>query len=254
MLTLHEATIRFGGLTAVDHVGFTVEKGQIFGVIGPNGAGKTTLFNLVSGVHKLSSGSITFNGREIGKMEPYQIAQAGIARTYQNINLFSNLTVLENVKSGRHIKSKSGLTAAIFRTPAQKKEEAAIHEKCMELLTFMGLEKKADLLAKNLSYGEQRRLEIARAMASEPQLLLLDEPAAGMNAEESAELVSFVRQIRDRFDITILMIEHHMDVVSNLCDHVTVLNFGKMIALDEPEAIQNNPEVIAAYLGGGINA
>ena len=172
MLTLHEATIRFGGLTAVDHVGFTVEKGQIFGVIGPNGAGKTTLFNLVSGVHKLSSGSITFNGREIGKMEPYQIAQAGIARTYQNINLFSNLTVLENVKSGRHIKSKSGLTAAIFRTPAQKKEEAAIHEKCMELLTFMGLEKKADLLAKNLSYGEQRRLEIARAMASEPQLLL----------------------------------------------------------------------------------
>lgn len=150
MLTLHEATIRFGGLTAVDHVGFTVEKGQIFGVIGPNGAGKTTLFNLVSGVHKLSSGSITFNGRELGKMEPYQIAQAGIARTYQNINLFSNLTVLENVKSGRHIKSKSGLTAAIFRTPAQKKEEAAIHEKCMELLTFMGLEKKADLLAKNL--------------------------------------------------------------------------------------------------------
>ena len=253
MLTLHEATIRFGGLTAVDHVGFTVEKGQIFGVIGPNGAGKTTLFNLVSGVHKLSSGSITFNGREIGKMEPYQIAQAGIARTYQNSNLFSNLTVLENVKSGRHIKSKSGLTAAIFRTPAQKKEEAAIHEKCMELLTFMGLEKKADLLAKNLSYGEQRRLEIARAMASEPQLLLLDEPAAGMNSTEKVELTEMIRKIRDA-GITILLVEHDMKLVMRVTDRIAVLNFGKMIALDEPEAIQNNPEVIAAYLGGGINA
>ena len=248
MLTLHEATIRFGGLTAVDHVGFTVEKGQIFGVIGPNGAGKTTLFNLVSGVHKLSSGSITFNGRELGKMEPYQIAQAGIARTYQNINLFSNLTVLENVKSGRHIKSKSGLTAAIFRTPAQKKEEAAIHEKCMELLTFMGLEKKADLLAKNLSYGEQRRLEIARALASEPQLLLLDEPAAGMNENETAQLLEIVKSLKS-IGCAIVLIEHDMKFVMNVCERLYVLNHGEQIADGTPEEIRNNPLVIEAYLG-----
>ncbi len=252
MLTLNEATIRFGGLTAVDHVSFTVEKGQIFGVIGPNGAGKTTLFNLVSGVHKLTSGSITFNGKDVGGLEPYQIAEAGIARTYQNINLFSNLTVLENAMIGRHTKSKSGLAAAIFRTPAQKREEAAIREKCMELLQFMGLEHKADLLAKNLSYGEQRRLEIARAMASEPQLLLLDEPAAGMNSTEKVELTEMIRKIRDT-GITILLVEHDMKLVMKITDCIAVLNFGKLIALDEPQAVQNDPAVIAAYLGGGID-
>lgn len=252
MLTLNEATIRFGGLTAVDHVSFTVEKGQIFGVIGPNGAGKTTLFNLVSGVHKLTSGSITFNGKDVGGLEPYQIAEAGIARTYQNINLFSNLTVLENAMIGRHTKSKSGLAAAIFRTPAQKREEAAIREKCMELLQFMGLEHKADLLAKNLSYGEQRRLEIARAMASEPQLLLLDEPAAGMNSTEKVELTEMIRKIRDT-GITILLVEHDMKLVMKITDRIAVLNFGKLIALDEPQAVQNDPAVIAAYLGGGID-
>ena len=252
MLTLNEATIRFGGLTAVDHVSFTVEKGQIFGVIGPNGAGKTTLVNLVSGVHKLTSGSITFNGKDVGGLEPYQIAEAGIARTYQNINLFSNLTVLENAMIGRHTKSKSGLAAAIFRTPAQKREEAAIREKCMELLQFMGLEHKADLLAKNLSYGEQRRLEIARAMASEPQLLLLDEPAAGMNSTEKVELTEMIRKIRDT-GITILLVEHDMKLVMKITDRIAVLNFGKLIALDEPQAVQNDPAVIAAYLGGGID-
>ena len=252
MLTLNEATIRFGGLTAVDHVSFTVEKGQIFGVIGPNGAGKTTLFNLVSGVHKLTSGSITFNGKDVGGLEPYQIAEAGIARTYQNINLFSNLTVLENAMIGRHTKSKSGLAAAIFRTPAQKREEAAIREKCMELLQFMGLEHKADLLAKNLSYGEQRRLEIARAMASEPQLLLLDEPAAGMNSTEKVELTEMIRKIRDT-GITILLVEHDMKLVMKITDLIAVLNFGELIALDEPQAVQNDPAVIAAYLGGGID-
>ncbi|MBD9196492.1 MAG: ABC transporter ATP-binding protein [Clostridiales bacterium] len=252
MLTLNEATIRFGGLTAVDHVSFTVEKGQIFGVIGPNGAGKTTLFNLVSGVHKLTSGSITFNGKDVGGLEPYQIAEAGIARTYQNINLFSNLTVLENAMIGRHTKSKSGLAAAIFRTPAQKREEAAIREKCMELLQFMGLEHKADLLAKNLSYGEQRRLEIARAMASEPQLLLLDEPAAGMNSTEKVELTEMIRKIRDT-GITILLVEHDMKLVMKITDRIAVLNFGELIALDEPQAVQNDPAVIAAYLGGGID-
>lgn len=252
MLTLNEATIRFGGLTAVDRVSFTVEKGQIFGVIGPNGAGKTTLFNLISGVHKLTSGSITFNGKELGKLEPHQIAEAGIARTYQNINLFNNLTVLENVKIGRHVKSQSGLAAAILRTSAQKKEEIAIHNKCMEFLTFMGLEHKTDWLAQNLSYGEQRRLEIARAMASEPQLLLLDEPAAGMNSTEKMELTELIKKIRDT-GITILLVEHDMKLVMRITDKIAVLDFGKLIALDAPYAVQNNPDVIAAYLGGGID-
>ena len=253
MLTLDQATIQFGGLTAVDHVSFTVEKGQIFGVIGPNGAGKTTLFNLVSGVHKLTSGSIRVLDKEISGLEPYRIAESGIARTYQNINLFSNLSVLENVKIGRHIQSRSGLAAAIFRTPAQRREEAAIQDKCMELLTFMGLESKADLPAKNLSYGEQRRLEIARAMASEPQLLLLDEPAAGMNSTEKVELTEMIRNIRN-MGITILLVEHDMKLVMKVTDLITVLNFGKMIALDTPQKVQNNPEVISAYLGGGIDA
>ena len=238
MLTLDQATIRFGGLTAVDHVSFTVEKGQIFGLIGPNGAGKTTLFNLISGVYKPTSGSISFQGKEISGLEPFRIAQAGIARTYQNINnLFSNLTVLENVMIGRHIKSKSGLTAAILRTSAQKKEEKAIRETCMDLLKFMGLEQKADLIA----------------MASEPQLLLLDEPAAGMNSTEKVELTEMIRRIRDT-GITILLVEHDMKLVMRVTDRIAVLNFGKMIALDTPEAVQNNPDVIAAYLGGGINA
>ena len=188
----------------------------------------------------------------MGGLEPYQIAEAGIARTYQNINLFSNLTVLENAMIGRHTKSKSGLAAAIFRTPAQKREEAAIREKCMELLQFMGLEHKADLLAKNLSYGEQRRLEIARAMASEPQLLLLDEPAAGMNSTEKVELTEMIRKIRDT-GITILLVEHDMKLVMKITDRIAVLNFGELIALDEPQAVQNDPAVIAAYLGGGID-
>ncbi len=253
MLTLDHATIRFGGLTAVNEVSFTVEKGQIFGVIGPNGAGKTTLFNLISGVHKLTSGSITFNEKPIDGLEPYRISEAGIARTYQNINLFSNLTVLENVKIGRHTRSGCGLAAAIFRTGAQRREEAEIRDKCMELLTFMGLERKADLLAKNLSYGEQRRLEIARAMASEPQLLLLDEPAAGMNSTEKVELTEMIRRIRD-LGITILLVEHDMKLVMRITDRIAVLNFGKLIALDAPQAVQNDPEVVSAYLGGGIDA
>ena len=252
MLKLDQATIQFGGLTAVDHVSFTVEKGEIFGVIGPNGAGKTTLFNLISGVHKLTSGEISFEDKSLNGLPPYKIAMRGIARTYQNINLFSALTVMENVQVGCHIQSKSELLSSIIRTPKQRKEEAAIKEKCMGLLEFMGLEDKADQKASSLSYGEQRRLEIARAMASEPKLLLLDEPAAGMNSTEKMELTELIRKIRDQ-GMTILLVEHDMKLVMKITDRIAVLNFGKMIKLDTPAEVQNDPEVIAAYLGGGID-
>ena len=208
---------------------------------------------MLSGVLTPTGGKILLEGRDITGLRPDQVARLGIVRTYQNLRLFQKMTVLENVKTGRHIRAKCGLAAAIFRTPAQKKEEAAIQEKCMELLDFMGLKKKADLLAKNLSYGEQRRLEIARAMASEPQLLLLDEPAAGMNSTEKVELTEMIRKIRDT-GITILLVEHDMKLVMRVTDRIAVLNFGKMIALDAPEQVQNDPEVIAAYLGGGIDA
>jgi branched-chain amino acid transport system ATP-binding protein len=253
MLKLEKATIAFGGLIAVNEVSFTVNQGEIFGLIGPNGAGKTTLFNLISGVHKLTSGAISFDGKSLSGLEPYQITQQGIARTYQNINLFSNLTVLENVMIGRHIQSRSGLMAAICRTPAQRREEAEIRAKCCELLDFMELRDKAELQAKNLSYGEQRRLEIARAMATEPKMLLLDEPAAGMNSTEKVELTEMIRRIRDR-GITILLVEHDMKLVMKVTDRIAVLNFGKLIAQGTPTEIQNNPEVITAYLGGGIDA
>jgi ABC-type branched-chain amino acid transport systems, ATPase component len=253
MLKLDQATIAFGGLIAVNHVSFEVEKGEIFGLIGPNGAGKTTLFNLISGVYRPTSGTAVFNNRRIDALEPYQISRCGIARTYQNINLFSNLSVLENVMIGRHIRSKSGLAGAIFHTRTQRAEEDAIRQKCYELLEFMGLQNKADWQAKNLSYGEQRRLEIARAMASEPQMLLLDEPAAGMNSTEKVELTKMIHRIC-QLGITILLVEHDMKLVMKVTDRIAVLNFGKMIALGNPTEIQNNPEVITAYLGGGINA
>ena len=250
MLKLNSVTIKFGGLTAVNNLDLKVEKCSIFGLIGPNGAGKTTAFNIISGVYKPTDGQITFKGKRIEGLEQYKITNLGIARTYQNLNLFKTMTVLENVMVGRHTKSRAGLFSSIAGTPDQVKEEKEIHEKSFEILNFMGLADKADSIASSLSYGDQKKLEICRALASEPELLLLDEPAAGMNAKEKENLKVLIRKINDA-GITILIVEHDMKLVMGICQFICVLNYGKRIALGEPRQIQNNPEVIEAYLGGG---
>jgi branched-chain amino acid transport system ATP-binding protein len=252
MLKVEDLTIKFGGLTAVDHVNFEIEQGAIFGLIGPNGAGKTTCFNMITGVYPPTSGRVVFKGKNIHGMEPFRINALGIARTYQNINLFKKMTVLENTLVGFHTQSKSGLADAIFRTRRQREEEAAIREKSMEILRFMGLADKSGLKASALSYGEQRRLEISRAMASNPSLLLLDEPAAGMNSKEKADLARTIQLIREK-GITILLVEHDMKLIMKVTHTICVLNFGKKIAQGEPEYIQNHKEVVEAYLGGGID-
>jgi len=252
MLKLEKATIKFGGLTAVNEVTTEVPKGAIFGLIGPNGAGKTTLFNIISGVYAPTSGKVIFNGKEIQGLQPYKINELGIARTYQNINLFKKMTVLENVMVGCHTKTSSGLAAAIFRPKKEREEEKAVVKKCIGILEFMDLAGKVDYKASNLSYGEQRRLEISRALASEPMMLLLDEPAAGMNGKEKEELCITIKKISQR-GITVLLVEHDMKLVMNVTHMICVLNYGKNIAFGKPEYIRNNEEVIAAYLGGGLN-
>ncbi|GAA4296121.1 ABC transporter ATP-binding protein [Anaerocolumna aminovalerica] len=252
MLKLEDVTIKFGGLTAVNNVSLEIPEGSIFGLIGPNGAGKTTLFNLISGVYKPTSGKIYFQEKEIEGTTPYKVNELGIARTYQNINLFKKMTTLENVMVGCHTKSKAGIFDAVFKTKKQKSEEKAIIEKSMNILEFMGLKDKAYYKASNLSYGEQRRLEISRAMASEPKLILLDEPAAGMNANEKLELNDTIQKM-NKLGITVLLVEHDMKVVMNICDTVCVLNYGKRLCVGEPDYVQNNEEVIEAYLGGDID-
>ena len=252
MLRLEQATIKFGGLVAVNEVTVEVPQGSIFGLIGPNGAGKTTLFNMISGVYTPTSGKVYFNNKEIQGLPPYKVNELGISRTYQNINLFKNMTALENVMVGCHTRTQSGLTASLLRTRKQRTEERAVVEKCMEILDFMNLSEKAGYNASNLSYGEQRRLEISRALASDPKLLLLDEPAAGMNGREKEELTEIIRKICSK-GITVLLVEHDMKLVMGVTHMICVLNYGRKIAFGDAQHIQNNEEVIAAYLGGGLD-
>jgi branched-chain amino acid transport system ATP-binding protein len=248
-LAVNSITRRFGGLVAVDNVSFTVRQGEIFGLIGPNGAGKTTLFNIITGLLEPSSGSLSHDRQDITNLRPHRIAASGIARTFQNIRLFCNLSALENVAIAHHVHTHSGMFSGVFSLPKARGEEAHTYDRAMELLELVGLADKADHQANSFAYGDQRRLEIARALALKPRLLLLDEPAAGMNPNEKAELSEFIRQIRDRLDLTVLLIEHHVPLVMGLCDRIAVLNFGQLIALDAPEQVKNDPAVIEAYLG-----
>lgn len=241
--------ISFGGLRAVDDFQISIKKGQLYGLIGPNGAGKTTVFNLLTGVYKPSEGIITLDGHNITGLKTIDINQAGIARTFQNIRLFKELTVLDNVKAGLHNHYKYSFLDGILRLPRYYKVERAMNDRAMELLKVFELDQEAGYLAANLPYGKQRKLEIARALATEPKLLLLDEPAAGMNPNETKELMDTIRFVRDNFDMTILLIEHDMKLVSGICEELTVLNFGRILAQGETSTVLNDPQVITAYLG-----
>ncbi|MGB9868008.1 MAG: ABC transporter ATP-binding protein [Bacillota bacterium] len=249
VLELSQVTKQFGGLTAVSNFNLCMQEGELVGLIGPNGAGKTTVFNLITGMYAPTSGTIKFMGEEIQGKKPHEIARRGIARTFQNLRLFKNLTALQNVMVARQLWSNYSFLSAAFRTPGFRAEEKRITEESLALLELVGLGDKAHIKAKNLPYGYQRKLEIARALALKPKLLLLDEPAAGMNPEESYALMDFIQDVQHKFGVTILLIEHHMEVVMGICPRILVLNFGCTIAEGTPEEIQSNPEVIKAYLG-----
>ncbi len=249
MLEVKNLSISFGGLKAVDDFNITIEKGQLYGLIGPNGAGKTTIFNLLTGVYKPDCGKILLDGKNITSHKTTDINKAGIARTFQNIRLFKDLSVLDNVKVGLHNHHSYSTLSGIFRLPSYYKTEKEMDERALELLKVFDLENEFDYKASNLPYGKQRKLEIARALATDPKLLLLDEPAAGMNPNETAELMNTIRFVRDHFDMTILLIEHDMKLVSGICEKLTVLNFGHMLAEGPTSEVLNDPQVIAAYLG-----
>lgn len=249
MLEVKNLSISFGGLRAVDSFDLTIEKGMLYGLIGPNGAGKTTVFNLLTGVYKPSEGIVRLDGQDITGKSIVDINKAGIARTFQNIRLFKELTVLENVKAGLHNRNAYSTLEGIFRLPKYFKVEKEMDERAMEILKVFDLDGEASILASNLPYGKQRKLEIARAIATEPKLLLLDEPAAGMNPNETAELMDTIRFVREKYDTTILLIEHDMKLVSGICEELTVLNFGRVLTKGKTEEVLNNPVVITAYLG-----
>jgi branched-chain amino acid transport system ATP-binding protein len=249
ILKIDNVTKEFGGLTAVADLNLNVEKGELIGVIGPNGAGKTTVFNVITGIYEPTAGSIKFKETEIAGMEPYKISKLGIARTFQNLRLFRNLSVLENVKIANQTFAEYNIISAIFRNSQFRAQEREIKKNALKLLDIVGLSEFVNEKAGKLPYGFQRKLEIARALALKPEILLLDEPAAGMNPDESQELMEFIAKIRNDFDLTIILIEHHMEVVMGICERILVLNFGKTIAEGTPEEIQSSPEVISSYLG-----
>lgn len=249
ILEVKELAIQFGGLHAVDGLNMKIRKGQLYGLIGPNGAGKTTVFNMLTGVYKPTSGAILLDGVNITGKSPIEINKSGVARTFQNIRLFKDMSVLDNVKAGLHNHTNYTAIEGVLRLPRYFKEEKRVTEKAVELLKVFDLDGEKNALAQNLPYGKQRKLEIARALATDPKLLLLDEPAAGMNPNETAELMDTIKFVRDNFDMTILLIEHDMKLVSGICEELTVLNFGQELAQGETSKVLNDPKVITAYLG-----